>query len=109
MSIIYAIRIEVDPVDEHTWDEWYTRHHIPELLAEPGFVRATKYKVDTPDGTWSQYMTLYEVDSRESLEAYLNGDAVIRLRADHYSRFGTSTRLKRMILTPTVTVEKPIT
>lgn len=107
MNIIYAIRIEVDPADEHTWDEWYTRHHMPELLAEPGFVRATKYKVDTTMGEWSQYLVLYELDSREALDAYLNGEAMIRLRADHYSRFGPSTRLKRMILTPAAAVEKP--
>jgi hypothetical protein len=108
MSVIYVVRVEVDPNDEQTWDEWYTRRHIPELLAEPGFVRATMYKVDTLDDAWSQYLTLYEVDSRESLDAYLNGDAVIRLRADHYARFGTCTRLKRMILTPTAIVEKPM-
>ncbi len=107
MSVIYVVRVEVDPNDEQTWDEWTTRHHMPEVLAEPGFIRATKYKVDTPDDAWSQYLTLYEVDTRESLDAYLNGDAVIRLRADHYARFGTSTRLKRMILTPVAIVEKP--
>jgi hypothetical protein len=108
MNIIYAIRLEVDPAVEQMWDEWYTRHHMPELLAEPGFVRATKYKVDTTMGEWSQYLVLYELDSRELLDAYLNGEAVIRLRADHYSRFGPSTRLKRMILTPVAAVEKPV-
>ncbi len=108
MSVSYVVKIEIDPVDENTWDEWNTRHHIPDVLAQPGFMRAMKYKVDAPDGEWSQYLIFYELDSRESLDAYLNGEAVIRLRADHYARFGTSTRLARMILTPMATVEKPI-
>ena len=107
MGVIYVVKVEVDPIDEYTWDEWNTRHHMPDILAQPGFVRATKYKIDTPEGEWSQYYVFYELDSRESLDAYLNGDAVIRLRADHYSRFGSSTRLSRMILVPVATVEKP--
>ena len=106
MSIIYAVKVEIDPVDEYTWDEWNTRLHIPDILAQPGFIRATKYKIDTREGEWSQYLILYEVDSRESLDAYLNGEAVVRLRADHYSRFGSSSHLSRMVLTPTATVER---
>ena len=74
MSIIYVVKVEIDPVDEYTWDEWNTRLHIPDILAQPGFIRATKYKIDTREGEWSQYLILYEVDSRESLEAYLNFD-----------------------------------
>ena len=108
MSVMYAIKIEVDPNHEGTWDEWNTRQHMPDVLAQPGFVRATKYKIDSPNGEWSQYLTLYEVESREALDAYLTGDAVVRLRADHYAHFGTCTRLSRMILTPTATVDKPI-
>jgi hypothetical protein len=109
MSVIYAINAEVNPADEATWDEWQTRHHMPDVLRQPGFLRGTKYKIEAPPGGWSQYLILYEVVSREALDAYLNGEAVTRLRADHYARFGTSTQLKRMILTPTVTVEKPQT
>ncbi len=107
MSVIYAITAEVNPVDEATWDEWQTRHHMPDVLSQPGFLRVTKYKVDAPADGWSQYLIMYEVASREALDAYLTGEAVIRLRADHYSRFGSSTRLSRLILTLTVVVEKP--
>lgn len=107
MSVIYAINAEVNPVDEQTWDEWQTRHHMPDVLSQPGFLRVTKYKIDAPADGWSQYLIMYEVASREALDTYLNGEAVTQLRADHYSRFGTSTRLSRMILTPTVRVEKP--
>ena len=107
MSVIYAINAEVNPVDEQTWDEWQTRHHMPDVLSQPGFLRVTKYKIDAPADGWSQYLIMYEVASREALDDYLQGEAVTRLRADHYSRFGTSTRLSRSILTPTVTVEKP--
>ena len=45
--------------------------------------------------------------TREALDNYLQGDAVTRLRADHYNHFGHCTRLSRMILTPTAVVNKP--
>ena len=105
MNTIYAVKVEVDPVDEAVWDEWNTTQHIPEVLMQPGFIRATKYKLDA-DTDWAQYLILYELDSRASLDNYLTGDAVIRLRADHYSRFGSSARLSRMLLTPLVAIEK---
>jgi hypothetical protein len=51
-------------------------------------------------------MILYELESRAALDKYLKSDAVIRLRADHYARFGSSTRLSRMLLTPIAAIEK---
>lgn len=108
MNVIYAVKVEVDPNDESTWDEWHTRHHMADVLAQPGFVRGTKFKIDSKEGEWSQYLTFYEIESREALDAYLQSDAVTRLRADHYERFGTCTRLSRMILMPTALVDKPI-
>ena len=108
MAVFYAVMVEVDPKEEATWDDWHTRQHIPGVLAEPGFVRAIKYRLDTSNGDWQQYLTVYELASREALEAYLQGEAVARLRADHYNHFGHCTRLSRMILTPTTVVSKPI-
>lgn len=108
MAVLYAVLAEVDPKEESAWNDWHTRQHIPDLLAQPGFVRATKYKLDTSNGDWSQYLVFYEVASREALDVYLHGEAVTRLRADHYARFGHCTRLSRMILTPVASVNKPI-
>ena len=107
MNAIYAVRIEVDPNDEKAWDEWHTRQHIPDVLAaHPGLVRALKYKVDANSDEWRQYLVLYEFDSREAMDEYLTSEEVVRLRADHFAHFGSSTRLSRMLLTPTVLINK---
>jgi hypothetical protein len=108
MAVFYAVMVEVDPNEEAAWDDWHTRQHVPDVLAEPGFVRATKYRLDTANGEWHQYLTVYEIVSREALNRYLQGEAVTRLRADHYNHFGHCTRLSRMILTLTAVVGKPI-
>jgi hypothetical protein len=107
MTVFYGVMVEVDPKEETAWDDWHTRQHIPDVLTVPGFVAATKYRLDTPNGDWHQYLTVYEITSRDALDRYLAGDAVIRLRAEHYNHYGHCTRLSRMILTPTATVNKP--
>jgi Domain of unknown function (DUF4286) len=108
MAVFYGVMVEVDPKEEASWNDWHTRQHMSEVLAQPGFIHATKYRLDTANGDWQQYLTVYELTSREALDAYLNGEAVARLRADHYNHFGHCTRLSRMILTPTAAIHKPI-
>jgi len=107
-AVRYVIRVEVAPDVERAWNDWNTTRHIPEVLAEPGFVRAIKWRADgaAKDG-WVEYWIQYEMESREALEAYLTGDAVKRLRADQLARFGPGVRLSRLILLPVATVEKP--
>lgn len=109
MRTIYLVKAEVSPGAEREWEEWNTRHHIPEVLAEPGFLRAAKYRLEggTAADGWISYWVLYETTSREALETYLTGDAVQRLRADHTARFGSVVRLSRAILLPVAEVDAP--
>ena len=107
-AVCYVVRVEVAPDSERAWNDWNTARHIPEVLAEPGFVRATKWRAEgaAKDG-WVEYWIQYELESREALEAYLTGDAVKRLRNDQLARFGPGVRLSRAILLPVARVEKP--
>ena len=107
MRTVYLVKAEVAPEAEVAWNEWNTRHHIPDVLREPGFVRASKYRVEgesAADG-WVAYWVLYEAESRQALEAYFAGEAVKRLRADHAARFGPVVRLSRTVLLPVAEVE----
>lgn len=97
-TLFYELTVEVDPASEREWFDWYTRIHAREVLAQPGFARATVYRVETNDDEWACYVVSYEVESREALEKYFRGDAVQRLRADHYTRFGGVTRASRQVL-----------
>jgi hypothetical protein len=104
-SVFYTITAEVDPAAEPDWFDWYTRVHVRDVLAQPGFVRAAIYKADADGRARSKYVVMYEVASREALEAYLGGDDVHRLRADFQSHYGAVTRLSRQILSPVQVVE----
>ncbi|HJW83703.1 MAG TPA: DUF4286 family protein [Anaerolineae bacterium] len=97
-GVVYELTIEVDPASEPEWLDWYTRIHVYDVLKQPGFRRATFYHVETNSDEWAKYVISYEVESRQALDAYFQGDAVQRLRADHYARFGGVTRASRQVL-----------
>ena len=102
--VVYVVQAEVDPAAEREWAAWMMEHHAPELLKEPGFLEATLYEVEAPEGAWRRYQVHYRVVSREALEAYFAGSSVARLRADHLARFGPVVRLERAILAPARTL-----
>ncbi len=103
--VFYELTIEVDPAAEPEWLDWYRRVHALDVLRQPGFVRATFYRVETNSDEWARYIVSYEVESREALETYFKGDDVQRLRADHYARFGGVTRASRQVLSFYLTLE----
>jgi quinol monooxygenase YgiN len=105
VGVVYVVKVEIAPEAERAWDAWNTEHHIPEVLAQPGFLRATKYRLSDAPGGWARYWVLYDVASRAALDAYLAGEEVRRLRGDHLQRFGGSSRLTREILEEVAAVE----
>lgn len=97
--VAYNVTIEVDPEVEAAWNEWHAGVHLPEILAQPGFVEATRYRDESPcfDG-WVRYVCRYDLESREALAAYLRGPESARIRADHEAHWGRTTRVSRQIL-----------
>lgn len=98
-NVLYVVTIDVAPASAPVWDVWHTRHHMPDVLRQPGFISARKYCEPNPltDG-WLRYVVLYELDSPASLTAYQASDAARRLRDDHDARFGDVTRVARRVL-----------
>src|SRR5687767_249920 len=95
----YCVTVEVAPEVEESWNQWHAEVHVPEVLAEPGFLGATRYRDESPcfDG-WVRYVCRYDLESREALDAYLRWPVSARLRGDHTAYWGTVTRVARQIL-----------
>lgn len=97
-AALYIVTIEVAPNSEDAWNEWHEKHHVPEVLRQPGFVSCRKWK-DTAaaeDG-WARYVCHYELTGTEAVERYAASDAAKRLRADSDRMFGYVTRLRRQV------------
>src|SRR5262245_648059 len=102
MRVAYTVTIEVAPAVEAEWDRWHSEVHIPEILAQPGFLGATKYRDESPCfDDWVRYVCRYDVESGEALAAYLRGSESARIRADHDTRWRTTTRVSRQTLVET--------
>jgi hypothetical protein len=106
--VIYQVHVQVAPEAERSWDEWSSSQHVPNVLRQPGFLRATKYRCEPSGGhaTWLEYVVQYELESRAALEAFLAGNAIAELRRDHEERFGEVTRLSRRILAPHASIAR---
>ncbi len=101
MSTLYLVLQEIAPENEGAWRDWMLDEHIPEVLREPGFVSARLYRVDglAADG-WQRHAAVYELESREALDTYLGGPAVLRLRAAFEARWQGRARATRLVLDP---------
>ena len=61
-------------VNEVTLNDWWTNEHLPERLSIPGFLRARRYCALNESMNKTDYLTLYETASLETLtsEAYMD-------------------------------------
>ncbi|MEM0117671.1 MAG: DUF4286 family protein [Conexivisphaerales archaeon] len=91
---IYAVSYDVDEKVQKEWQDWMTGNHIPEVVKSGKFKRATLFRLKERQ---SSFLTLYEADNVEVIDAYLSGNAK-RLREDYQKHFGNKSRLNRMIL-----------
>lgn len=98
MRVLYVLRIEVDPAVEAEWKVWTLEKHIPDVLAEAGFTRASLYDVESPQGEWPGFVLIYSLDSYEELQRYLASPALVKLRNDVTYKYGAKVRITREVL-----------
>ncbi len=54
---------------DEAYNRWYDEVHLPELLAVPGIVKATRYKIVQSNQPWP-YVAAYEIET-DDLKATL--------------------------------------
>jgi len=99
--VLYVVKSFVDRIVEEEWDKWHSHHHVPDVLRQPGFLKASKYRGATSSEGPAEYWTFYEMESIDSFERYDKSTAAKNLRADHKSRFGETTKTERYVLVKT--------
>lgn len=100
--VLYIVKSTVDPQVEDEWSMWHTNSHVPDVLEEPGFLKATKFREAEPAGDKPVYWTIYEMRSMKAFQDYRASEAAKRLRSEHDVKFGGSTKLERFLLVKTV-------
>ena len=76
-SLMLVFSNPASPEQETEYNDWYTNKHLVDVVAVPGFVAATRYKLEKAVGldgiptSANSYLAIYEVegDTVEAMEA----------------------------------------
>jgi hypothetical protein len=80
-TVFMVMTNPVSAEDDAEYNRWYTEVHLPDILAIPGFVAATRYRLsnsqrntegDWPYGNAHRYLAIYEVDPNEDINQVLD-------------------------------------
>ncbi len=99
--VLYIVRSFVDRKAEKEWDTWHSQQHMPDVVKQPGFLKASKFRSTSFEGQSAEYWTIYELENLGAFERYDKGQAAKELRADHQARFGQATKVERFVLVKT--------
>lgn len=71
--VVYGT-VNSSKVNEVALNDWWTNEHLPERLSTPGFLRARRYCYRDEAQNTTDYLTLYETETLETLtsEAYMD-------------------------------------
>ncbi len=84
---LFTVRATIAPEREDAFNRWYDNEHCPQLLRYRGAVSARRYKRILGNGKY-QYMAVYEFESRETLESFLESDHFAELIEEYERNFG---------------------
>jgi antibiotic biosynthesis monooxygenase (ABM) superfamily enzyme len=86
-TVLFVVKATITPDREKAFNEWYNHEHIPDLFKFPGVVSARRYKVIMGEDRY-QYMAVYEFESEETFQKFLNSDHFTWLKKEYDARFG---------------------
>lgn len=76
---IYMVKFWVKPGGEKKVFDWLDGGHLQDVVAQPGFLWARRYKLVEPDKEgWPAHAMLYGVTSLDALFAYFKSEATQR-------------------------------
>lgn len=70
---VYLVRFWVKPGGEKKVFDWLDGGHLKDVVRQPGFLWARRYKLAQPDANgWPCYAMIYGVKTLAALEAYFS-------------------------------------
>jgi antibiotic biosynthesis monooxygenase (ABM) superfamily enzyme len=79
-SVIWTVGIQCRPEDEDKFNRWYDEVHVPMLLQGGCVAKVTRYRLASKTYDVAptamkcpEYQTVYEFESEEKFEAWMNG------------------------------------
>jgi len=74
--VVFIVRFWIKPGSEDAVLAWLDGGHIAEVVGEPGFLWARRYRLDSEsDDGWPAHVMIYGLASPEDLQNYFIGEA----------------------------------
>ena len=100
---LFIVMAKITPEKEEAFNRWYNEVHIPEVLATGGGVLgARRYKIKAErtlleggkvnNDIEYQYMTIYEFEDYEKMDAHLNSGSLAHGVSEYNAAFGEGGR-----------------
>jgi len=81
-TVINVVATECQPEVEEKFNKWYDEIHIPLLFKFKGMRRVTRYKILKETEEYPSYLAIYEFESRQAFEEYVNSPELAAGRAE---------------------------
>lgn len=86
-TILFTVKATITPDQEEAFNRWYNAEHIPDLLRVKGAVGARRFKAIMGEDRY-QYLAIYEFESQEAFQGFLESDNLARQRQEYEAKFG---------------------
>jgi hypothetical protein len=67
---IYLVKFWVKPGSEEKVFTWLDGGHLKDVVAQPGFLWARRYRMEDDKDGWRAYAIIYGVESLQALKTY---------------------------------------
>ncbi len=93
-TVLFIVKATITPEQEAAFNRWYDTEHCPQLLRFRGALSARRYKAIMGEDRY-QYMAVYEFESEETFQQFLESDHLVELKAEYDASFGTVSERER--------------
>jgi heme-degrading monooxygenase HmoA len=93
-TVLFVVKATITPEQEDAFNRWYNTEHCPQLLRYRGAVSARRYKTIMGEDRY-QYMAVYEFESEETFQNFLDSDHFAGLKAEYEATFGAVSERER--------------
>jgi len=92
---MYVVRVKIPVKEEHEWNRWHNKVHIPKVLAQPGFIQVRKFRAVGDGAKEAEYFVLYELQNQTAYVKYAQSEEGAKLRQEYLDEYGAKTKITR--------------
>ena len=93
-TVLFIVKASITAEQEQALNDWYNQEHCPQLMQYRGAISARHYKA-IPGEDRTQYMAVYEFESDETFQRFLESDDLARLKQEYDANFGRVSERER--------------